>query len=100
MIERIIAEVFFSFKLLISDFSFKEMLVTKASSVMGYITTSVSHGATKMEIINSGKMEKSSEVALIFTKEARLNTEVLWSLDKTKTRLGENSTQINPGSVK
>ena len=45
-------------------------------------------------------MEKSSGVALAFTREEWLNTGVLWSLEKTKTWLDENSTQIGPGSLK
>ena len=44
--------------------------------MMGYFTTSVSHGATTTEIINSGWMEKSSGVALALAREARLSTEV------------------------
>ena len=45
-------------------------------------------------------MEKSSGVALAFTREEWLNTGVLWSLEKIKTWLDENSTQIGPGLVK
>ena len=37
--------------------------------MMGYFTTSVSHGATTTEIINSGWMEKSLGVALTFKLE-------------------------------
>ena len=37
---------------------FSKGLVIKAFLMMGYITTSVSHGATTTEIIKSGWMEK------------------------------------------